>query len=63
MYLYGMPLQEGGLGQFPSWHMGLQIPKFHLQNNAKLTLKMVTNIQFYRHSKASWCLTAVSLKL
>lgn len=45
------------------WHTGLQILNFHSENSGKMTLKRVTNIQFYRHSKLNLCLTAVSLQV
>lgn len=48
--------------QILPWHMGLQILNFQSQKSAKMTFKRVTNTQFYRHSKPSLCLTAVSLK-
>lgn len=59
----GMLLQEGRICQFPSWHTDLQMLNFHFSKHDKNVIKIVTNNQFYRHSKPSWCLTAVSLKV
>lgn len=58
-----MILWDARMTQILPWHMELQILNFHSQNGAKMTLKSVTDIQFYRYSKPSLCLTAVSLQV